>query len=71
LRRSLEIDSCRAVTYLNIAGVQMDLKRYGEAAGNYQQYLARMPQSPLKASVEKKIKSAEQGAGKPGEGQKK
>jgi peptidoglycan/xylan/chitin deacetylase (PgdA/CDA1 family)/uncharacterized caspase-like protein len=69
LRRSLEIDSCRAVTYLNLADVQMDLKRYGEAAGNYQQYLVRMPQTPLKASVEKKIKTAEQGGGKLGENQ--
>jgi tetratricopeptide (TPR) repeat protein len=61
LRRSLEIDSCRAVTYLNLADVQMDLKQYPEAANNYKQYLARMPQTPLKASVEKKLLAAQQG----------
>jgi uncharacterized caspase-like protein len=60
LRRSLQLDSCRAVTYLNLADVQLDLKLNAEAAGNYKKYLVMMPQTPLKAGVEKKLKAAQQ-----------
>jgi peptidoglycan/xylan/chitin deacetylase (PgdA/CDA1 family) len=59
LQRSLQIDSSRGVTYLNLADVQMELKHYAEAIINYKSYLIKMPRTPLKDSVENKIRIAE------------